>query len=66
MVKSFLQRKLGLVLKPEKGRSLVAEQSLTGPSPHTFSQFIYRNWRIDSHGKLGFESRGHNREKHEQ
>jgi hypothetical protein len=38
MVKSFLQRRSGLVLKPEQGRGLVAEQSLTGPSPHTFGQ----------------------------
>jgi len=36
MVKSFLQRRSGLVLKPEQGRGLAAE-SLTGPSPHTFS-----------------------------
>jgi hypothetical protein len=35
MVKSFLQRRSGLVLKPEQGRGLAAE-SLTGPSPHTF------------------------------
>jgi hypothetical protein len=34
MVKSFLQRRSGLVLKPEQGRGLATE-SLTGPSPHT-------------------------------
>jgi hypothetical protein len=36
MVKSFLQQRSGLVLKPNQGRDLVAEQRLTGPSPHTY------------------------------
>jgi hypothetical protein len=51
MVKSFLQRRSGLVLKPEQGRGLVAER-LTGPSPHTFFQIVSVVARI-LHTSLG-------------
>jgi hypothetical protein len=44
MVKSFLQRRSGLVLKLEQGRGLAAE-SLTGPSPHTFSPRMGCYWK---------------------
>ena len=44
MVKSFLQRRSGLMLKLEQGHGLAAE-SLTGPSPHTFSPRMGCYWK---------------------